>query len=91
MEHPEPPPFAETYQPEVWSFDKSLIYRAQESLRKGIGNTRELLTLRDRHLGRETRSDTLAAERLDQEILEMERDLKDLTPEWYPTPPENRK
>ena len=66
------------YQPEIWAMSKDRIYAAQEALRIGIENSEELLADFDARLGREHRSNRIAAERMEQEIELMKKALADI-------------
>lgn len=60
------------YQPEMWTVRKDDIYAAHAALRDGIEYTRELLAIHDRDLGRDHRSNRIAAEHMEKAIAGMQ-------------------
>jgi hypothetical protein len=60
------------YQPETWAILKDSIYAAQEALKIGIENSKELLAEFEFRFGRSTRSNRITAERIEEEIRQME-------------------
>lgn len=60
------------YQPEMWTVRKDDIYAAHAALRDGIEYTRELLANHDRDLGRDHRSNRIAAEHMEKAIAGMQ-------------------
>jgi len=71
---------SQTYETERWTLTKDAILAAQGSLTVGIENSEELLADYDLRFGRDTRSNRLNAERMEQEIERMKSALKGLTP-----------
>lgn len=70
----------QTYQPEMWTLTKDAILAARDALKIGIENTEELLADYDSNLGRDTRSNRIRAERMEEEIAQMKRALEGLKP-----------
>jgi len=66
------------YQPEIWSMLKDSIYAAQHVIRLGLENTQELLVTHDINRGRGTKSNRLTAERLENDIKQMQNALAEL-------------
>jgi predicted nucleic acid-binding protein len=60
------------YQPETWAMLKDSIYAAQEALKIGIEYSKELLAEFEFRFGRSTRSNRITAERIEEEIRQME-------------------
>ena len=63
------------YQPETWTILKDSIYAAQEALKIGIENSKELLAEFEFRFGRSTRSNRITAERMEEEIKQMQNAL----------------
>lgn len=63
------------YYPEIWSVKKDTIYAAIHSLQNGLAYTREMLQGRDRSFGRSIISDQIIAQRMETDIMHMERTL----------------
>ena len=70
----------QTYEPERWTLTKDAILAAQDALKIGIENSEELLADYEMRFGRDTRSNRMTAERMEQEIESMKAALKGLTP-----------
>jgi hypothetical protein len=62
----------EQYIPELWTVEKDAIYAAKSALADGIEYTRELLANHDRDLGRNHRSNKIAAEHMEAAIRGMQ-------------------
>lgn len=67
------------YQSETWAMPKDSIYAAQEALKIGIENSQELLADFETRFGRDTPSNRITAERMDEEIAQMKKALNDMT------------
>lgn len=74
------PPSFTGYQPELWTMRKDDIYAARMALTDGIAYTRELLANHDRDLGRNHRSNKIAAEHMEKAITAMQCALIGLRP-----------
>ena len=61
-----------SYIPELWAVEKDAIYAARSALTDGIEYTRELLANHDRDLGRNHRSNKVAAEHMEKAIAAMQ-------------------
>lgn len=68
------------YIPELWTVEKDAIYAAKGALADGIEYTRELLANHDRDLGRNHRSNKIAAEHMEKAIRGMQAALLGLRP-----------
>jgi hypothetical protein len=68
------------YKPELWTMRKDDIYAARMALTDGIAYTRELLANHDRDLGRNHRSNKIAAEHMEKAIAAMQCALIGLRP-----------
>jgi len=68
----------QTYQPEMWSVQKDVIYAAIVDIADGIEFADELLCTHDRDLGRSTKKNREWAETLEQSIAHMKRTLEQL-------------
>ena len=66
------PPSFTGYKPELWTMRKDDIYAARMALMDGIAYTRELLANHDRDLGRNHRSNKIAAEHMEKAIASMQ-------------------
>ena len=65
-------PQGESCQRESWQIPKDDVLAAHAALRDGIEYTRELLARHDRDLGREHRSNRIAAEHMEKAIVGMQ-------------------
>lgn len=74
------PPSFVGYTPELWTVRKDDIYAARTALTDGIAYTRELLANHDRDLGRNHRSNKIAAEHMEKAIAAMQCALIGLRP-----------
>jgi len=68
------------YIPDLWTVGKDAIYAAKGALADGIEYTRELLANHDRDLGRNHRSNKIAAEHMEAAIRGMQAALLGLRP-----------
>ena len=69
---------AQTYQPEMWTVAKDVIYAAIPAMENGLDYTRELLIQHGSALGRTTRKNKLTAEAMERDIEQMMRTLEQL-------------
>jgi hypothetical protein len=63
------------YQPETRTILKDSICAAQEALKIGIENSKEMAAEREARFGREHRTNRLTLERMEEEIKQMENAL----------------
>lgn len=66
---------AQTYQPEMWTVAKDVIYAAIPAVEAGLEYTQELLAQHEVSLGRTTRKNKLTAEAMERDIEQMRRAL----------------
>ena len=66
------------YQPELWTVKKDDIYAAIHAVQNGLEYARECLTTHESNLGRTTLKNKLWAERMEDDIRQMERLLANL-------------
>jgi len=69
---------AQTYQPEMWTVEKDVIYAAIPAVEAGLEYTQELLAHHEVSLGRTTRKNKLTAEAMERDIEQMRRALDSL-------------
>lgn len=68
----------QTYQPEIWHVKKDDIYAAIHAVGNGLDYARECLIAHDTNLGRTTLKNRTWAERMEEDIRQMESTLNAL-------------
>lgn len=69
---------AQSYQPEMWTVAKDVIYAAIPAVEAGLEYTQELLAQHEVSLGRTTRKNKLTAEAMERDLEQMRRALDSL-------------